>query len=64
MSNLSDMAQGEIARRTVTAKVLASKFQELKRDTFREFLLAVDEAGLDLDFITASQMFEALKQHE
>lgn len=50
-----------VAIRKLNGQQLAQKFPELKRDSFEEFVENLYDAGLELDFITANEMFEALK---
>lgn len=52
-----------IEARSQRGKRLAKRFADLPKGlSFREFLLHPDVADLDLDFITAHQMFEAYKK--
>lgn len=55
---LKGKALEEIERRTNAGKELASRFPELKGVSFAEFL---EKCPLDLDFITANEMYEALQ---
>lgn len=54
---LGEMASAEIVNRTETGKLLAAKLPELKGGTFSEFL---QKCPLDLDFITANEMYKAI----
>lgn len=51
-----------IAARTAHGQALAERFPELATcASYREFLLRADRMGLALDFVTSSEMWEALQ---
>ena len=52
----------EIKKRTNQGQKLAIRYPKLNRKTYKEFLIASREAGLDLDFVTSNEMFEALQK--
>jgi len=54
---MRNIIKQEITERSKRGYLLASKFPELKGLSWEEFLLKLP---VDLDFITANQMFEAL----
>ena len=54
--------KAEIARREAAGKKLAEKFPEWRGLDYGEFLLKLDETGLDLPFITACTMHEELNR--
>ena len=62
MAKMADFVDAEIVRRTERAKKLAEKFPELaEAKDYTDFLLRADAAGLELDFITSCEMWDALK---
>jgi hypothetical protein len=53
----------EITRRVARGRALADRFPDLGAYTrYDQFLLACLDAGLDLDFVTSSAMFEELER--
>jgi hypothetical protein len=50
----------ELKRRAENGKRLAKQFPELKGLAWAEFLVRLAEVQPDLDFVTASEMYDAL----
>ena len=59
MSEFQSIVEKEIKKRGDTGKLLAKKFSEYKGLSWKEFLLKMP---LDLDFITACEMYEELNK--
>jgi hypothetical protein len=57
--DLGAVLEDTIAHRTAAGKELAAKFPELKGLSFEEFVYRLP---MDLDFITASEMYDAINE--
>lgn len=58
-----NLIQNELHRREARARQLADRYPDLGAHAeYGDFLLASEDAGLELDFVTSSMLFEELQR--
>lgn len=61
---MHDFFMREFEQRRARAEALAERFRDLPTDDYETFLLASEDAGLFLDFVSSSMLFDAVRNRK